>query len=99
MSRGNQKNERHIKSTAATIAIGAAVGYGAYKLFESFFGSNEPHANQPKGEGVPKSIPFEIIAPHRFPKDLKIYVVETVEECQYAMRELQSYVFLHKKYF
>lgn len=91
-----QQNNRREEITAslATIAIGAAVGYGAYKLFDSFFGSEEPHQNHPNPNGKkPETIPFSMTTRHRFPRDSKIYVVNTTEECRYAMKELKSYVF------
>lgn len=93
MARQNRREE-NVAATFATVAIGAAVGYGAYKLFGSLFKSNEPHRNQPNPNGEkPETIPFSMTSPHRFPRDSKIYVVNTTDECRYAMKELKSCVF------
>lgn len=95
MSQRNQRDD--IRSTVATVALGAAVGYGCYKLFEKLFNSNEPHStnsSNPSNLRVvqPRAIPFRSSLPRSFPKDSKIYVIDSIEECRYAMRELKSYV-------
>lgn len=82
----NQNNPNDFLSAAfAGVAIGA-IGYGVYKLFG---GSNETnHAN--KRESKPASIRFRMNSQHSFPSDSKTYLVNTDEECRYAMRELKS---------
>lgn len=90
MSRQNQRDD--VAKTAATLALGAAVGYGCYKLFETFFNSNEPHTSNQPNVGViqPRPIPFRSPLPHSFPRDSKIYLIDSMDECRYAMRELKS---------
>jgi hypothetical protein len=132
MSRRNQQDEAI--ATIATLAAGAAVGYGCYKVFKSIFGSEDTQQNRPinasrsqptgssfgpmlqsaaagyrlyqsiqssdnllaspnddySGETRPQVVPFRMYSPYSFPRESKIYVVNTVEECRYAMRELKS---------
>lgn len=97
MDQGNNNNKSSIAKTTATLAIGAAVGYGAYKLFESMFGSSEPEAshqmllNSDKRKDrtnyslEPKSPPFSISQ-----KD--VHVVDTIEKLRYSLKPLKSYV-------
>lgn len=90
----SQQNRRdNITKTAATVAIGAAVGYGCYKLFETFFNSNEePHTSDVSNHRVaqPRPLPFRSSFPPSFPKNPKIYLIDDVEECRYAIREIKS---------
>lgn len=90
MSRQNQKDD--VAKTVATVALGAAVGYGCYKLFGTLFNSNEPHTANPSNDGVvqPRPIAFRSSLPHSFPKDSKIYLIDSMDECRYAMKELKS---------
>lgn len=93
MSGKNQRDD--LKATAATVAIGAALGFGAYKLYETFFSANEPHSSNStsnSGTKQPRSIKFRSSLPRSFPSDSKMYVIDNVEECRYAIRELKSYV-------
>lgn len=91
MSRRNQKDD--VTATVATVALGAAVGYGCYKLFETLFSSNEPHSSSSSNPGkVPRPIQFRSSLPRSSPRDSKIYVIDSIEEFRYAMRELKSYV-------
>lgn len=90
MSRPNQKDD--IAKTVATAALGAAVGYGCYKLFETFFNSNTPHTSNQSNHRViqPRPITFRSSLPHSFPRESKIYLIDSMDECQYAIRELKS---------
>lgn len=45
-------------------------------------------------EVQPQSHPFQIDSRHQFPKESKIYVVNSIEECRYAMKLLKSYVII-----
>ncbi|XP_055312171.1 exonuclease 3'-5' domain-containing protein 2-like [Sitodiplosis mosellana] len=85
----NNNNRPSVAAAATTVAIGAAVGYGAYKLFESFFGSNEPQQNQPNrnDDQILYQRPQQI-SRNQFGE---IYVVNTVEECRYSMRQLKTH--------
>lgn len=52
MDRRNQ-DRPNAAQIAATVGIGAAVGYGVYKLFDSMFGSaNEPHQENRSSENI-----------------------------------------------
>ncbi|XP_055312174.1 exonuclease 3'-5' domain-containing protein 2-like isoform X2 [Sitodiplosis mosellana] len=85
MSRRNQGNNNSnpsVATTAATVAIGAAVGYGAYKLFESMFGSNEPHQNQSNTVAQQQSPPYSFLQ-----KD--IFVIDAVEKFRYSFKQLK----------
>lgn len=97
MDQGNNNNKSSIAKTTATLAVGAAVGYGAYKLFESVFGSSEPETshrmllNSNRSEErtnynlEPKSPPFSLSQ-----KD--VHVVDTIEKLRYSLKPLKSYV-------
>lgn len=95
MSGNNNNNRPPLASTAATVAIGAAVGYGAYKLFQSMFGSAEPHkadTRQPDGQpGWATAASYETDVENFFEKEY-ISVVETDAELHDALEELKSYV-------
>lgn len=100
MSRGNSgSNNNDIAATAATVAIGAAAVYGACKLFGSLFGSDEPpqQQRQPNNDRSAYSLESQMHSSSR-PQMYKcqpnqdIYVVNTVEQCRYSIRELKSYV-------
>lgn len=82
----NQNHQNDLFGAAlAGVAIGT-IGYGCYKLFG---GSKKiKHANE--SEMKPVSIPFRMNSQHSFPRDSKTYLVNTIEECRYAMRELKS---------
>lgn len=92
MSQNNRRDD--IAKTAATVALGAAVGYGCYKLFETMFISKEePHttSNPSSDRAVqPRPIPFSSSFPASFPRDLKIYLIDTIEELRFAIREIKS---------
>lgn len=92
MSQQNRRDD--IAKTAATVALGAAVGYGCYKLFDTFFNSNErPHTATPsnhRGMVQPRPVPFRSTFPSSFPRDLKIYIIDSMDKCRYAMREINS---------
>lgn len=95
MDQPNNNLRPSVVTTAATVGLGVAVGYGAYKLFESMFGSNEPHQNQSNGSNDDDSQmlfqrPQIIINRNRFGKNQEIHVVNTVNECRYAMRQLKT---------
>lgn len=81
-------------STAAKVGLGVAVGYGAFKLFESMFGSNEPHQNQSNRSNDNDSQMLfqrpQIINRNQFGKNQEIHVVNTVNECRYSMRQLKA---------
>lgn len=96
----HRNREDDTVGTVATVAIGAAVAFGAYKLFGSMFSSNNPQQEESRSiERKPQTIPFSPLTPYRFPTDSKIYVVTTPAECKYAMRELKLYVsFFHYIY-
>lgn len=88
-----QNRRENITKTAATVALGAAVGYGCYKLFETFLNSNEePHTSNPTEQRMiqPRPLPFCSSFPPSFPKDLKIYLIDDMEECRYAIRQIKS---------
>lgn len=94
MSRRNKQDEEIAKLAALTIG---AVGYGAYKLFESFVDSEKPQSNNADNANSKKVPPKIISSPktstYQFPSDSKIYVVNTVEECRYAMKDLKLYAY------
>lgn len=90
MSQNNRRDD--IAKSAATVALGAAVGYGCYKLFQLFNSKEEPHTSNPSNHGViqPRPIPFSSSFPPSFPKDLKIYLIDSMDEFRYAIREIKS---------
>lgn len=92
MNRQNQGNNNRpsVAATAATVAIGAAVGYGAYKLFQSMFGAAEP---QPSQSNIDNFSYDDGTAPENF-FEKTISVVKTVQELQDALEELALYVLL-----
>lgn len=108
MSGGGNKRDSNLTATAAvaTIAAGVAAGYALYRGVEWLFSSNEsqsnqPHQNQPQQNQfnsyrdelrVPLIRRPQAITHHQFPQELVIHVVNTVEQCQYSMRELKKYV-------
>lgn len=85
MSGNNNNNKPSLASTAATVAIGAAVGYGAYKMFQSMFSAAEPH--KPDTACVTS---YETDLENFFEKNIS--VVKTAAELHDALEELKSYV-------
>lgn len=95
MSRRN-KAEEEARAKLAALAIGA-VGYGAYKLFETVvdLGKSQANIENTAQQSNSKMVPPKIISvpnnyTHQFSRDSKIYLVNTVEECRYAMNDLKS---------
>lgn len=80
-NRNNDDNGDDIAGNIAKLAIGAGLALGAGYTFYKLFGNNETK---------PESIPFRMNSRHSFSRDSKTYLVNTIEECQYAMRELKS---------
>ncbi|XP_031632967.1 exonuclease 3'-5' domain-containing protein 2-like [Contarinia nasturtii] len=137
MAGRNRNAQDETIATIATLAAGAAVGYGCYKVFKSIFSSEDTQQNRPISssqsqpsrsssfgsmlqsaavayhsaqnsdnlsiqpnddddyETHPQLVPFQRNSPYSFPKESKIYVVNTIEECRYAMRELKSHCDLY----
>lgn len=96
---GDQNRRDDVPKVVATVALGAAVGYGCYKLFETFFSSNEPHQSNPTTSlnarmVQPRPISFQSSLPCSFPNNSKIYLIDSMDKCRYAMRELKSYAIL-----
>lgn len=78
---GNKNNNRRPTEIAAGVVIGAGAVYGAYKLFQSMFGTEDPQPN--------KSLPR-----HQMYEDKCICCfVKTVDQLERALMELKSYVF------
>ncbi|KAG4074793.1 hypothetical protein HA402_006432 [Bradysia odoriphaga] len=94
MARRNQANENEdIARTLVGVAAGAAAAYGAYKMFNSFFGSGDGQ-NEPAHTSSRHSLtsrPFPIRSHHQFPQNCKIVVAETQDECHDAIKLLQSH--------
>lgn len=80
---GNKNNNRRPTEIAAGVVIGAGAVYGAYKLFQSMFGTEEPHQNQS-------------LSRHQmtFLRDNNISVVNTIAQLDQELAKLQSYVFI-----
>lgn len=107
MNRGNNNNndDPNVGAVVATVAIGAAAVYGAFKLFGSMFDSNEPgQSNSVRIQGRPHqqlSLDSSMDRPqiYSFRRNQEIHLVNTVKECRYSMRELKSYVRNNKTFF
>lgn len=74
--RNNNNRPNNMARTAATVAIGAAVGYGVYKLFESMFGSSESETNH------------RMLSDN----NMEIYVVDTIDKLRNSLKKLKLYV-------
>lgn len=79
--------------TAATVAIGAACAYGAYKLLGSFFGSSDPQPNQSSNaptvyrQAQTYSDDSEDDSSHQ-----NLYVVDSLEKLRDPLKKLEAYV-------
>lgn len=87
-NQGNNNN-RNVAATVAGVAVGAAAVYGAFKLFESMFGSEEPQQNRLHDN--PMKRPEQFYQNH-FRRNQEVHVVNTVEECRYSMEQIKSLV-------
>ncbi|XP_055312173.1 exonuclease 3'-5' domain-containing protein 2-like isoform X1 [Sitodiplosis mosellana] len=104
---GNRRDTNLTATAAvATIAAGVAAGYALYRGVEWLLGSNEsqenqPHQNHPHQQNQPNPYREQLrlpmirrpqpITPHRFLRNQVIHVVNTVEQCQYSMKELKTH--------
>ncbi|XP_037025207.1 exonuclease 3'-5' domain-containing protein 2-like isoform X2 [Bradysia coprophila] len=97
MARRNQANESEdIARTLVGVAAGAAVAFGAYKLFNSVFGSDDGpvqyEAAHTSSRHSLTARPLPIRSTHhQFPLNCKIVVAETQNECRDAINLLQSH--------
>lgn len=86
---GNNNNNRRVSAaeTAATLAIGAGVAFGAYKLFQSVFGSAEsqPHLQSNIGRDGTEEENF-------FNRDIS--VVSSIEQLHEALQTLRRFVLI-----
>lgn len=103
-------NDPSTTGTAAGLVIAAGAAYGAYKLFQSMFGSSEPEVNHQMqfNSGIRyESIRFGASEPqvnHQVRsssarRNDNIYIVDTTEKLNDALKRLKSYVKFSMKNF
>lgn len=88
-------------STVATVAVAAGLGFGAYKLFQALTKNSESESNQEDQQcenrwtNLASSEHRESSVVRNPFRNQEIRIINTILECNKAMRELKSYVQLY----